>query len=299
MRSAGQTPCQVHSKTVVKCIADADEVHSKLSSSAYTPKSSSKSSLQNPFSNPAPKAAAQGSGQGSKLQTRKDQQLIEVVNSSQGLVQLLKECCQEIGLERGKMSFEQSASNLQELVAEIPELSRGELLVSDLVWALDSEEWNRLAYSLGLRLSQRFGQRLKQELIVSLELRKQRFEDEWRRSPEGWFQRLLELGVHHAWREDVEAGHCDPNTPDSNLACLIWNLFPHHRCQFEEEGAETDDPILSCRPLSQFLADEEIDLLRSRWIEETRVGVSAPKACIPDTPAARCSMARRKKSVTS
>jgi hypothetical protein len=259
LRSGEQNNGEVGPKLSSSGEQGTSKVGPNASSSGDTPKSVSKPVFQSPsskpFSNPAP-AGQEERG----IPLDRARRLDEYTSRRNELVQLLKACADAKNLARGKLSFDQSAENFLKIWKSLDSVDQEELLVEDLLWALTSEVWNGMDRALGLRLSYRYQDRVKEELLVSLEIRReeerQRQQEELMRSPDYQFREALERGY-----SQIRLDYC----PD------LYGLLPHiiwHTCQHLRDNFIPDrrfDGELECPKPSTFLSQPDIERILPVW----------------------------------
>ena len=266
LRSGEQKPDQVGSKASSSGEQNISEVGPNASSSGDTPKSVSKSVFQSPpsesFSNPAPAGQEE---RGISLTPAK--RLTEYLTRKNELVQLLKACVDSKNLVRGKLSFDQSAENFLKIWKSFNPVDQDELLVEDLLWALTSEVWNGMDRVLGLRLSHRYQDRFKEELLVSLEIRREeerkrqqeelrREQERVRRTPKYQFEKALERPY-----PGIRFGICFEM--DDALPHIIWYTCPHLREEFKPLLNSED--VFRCLEPSTFLSQADIEQIFPVW----------------------------------
>jgi hypothetical protein len=180
------------------------------------------------------------------------QKLAELIPSVNALANLLETCGKRLKLKPGKLSPDQAARNLRKTWEELP-ADREELTAGDLLKALSSEKWTGLSPCVGIRLSNEYRRRMKEELLVALEVRR-REEKEARRREEKRAEEnspMFQFKATFKRETCIRIGGCQR---EELLAFIIWWKLPHHRKHFELLGGES----VTCPPPKEFLSEEEI-----------------------------------------
>ena len=235
------------------------QVHSKSSSSAYTPESVSKSPSSKSavvLRTPPPSKEA---GPGVPLDEAEN--LARYLNDKSKLSELLAACANKLGLSRGRINYYQAAYNLQKLWSRLTSAEQEELLVADLLTALNSDVWDGMDKALGLRVSLKFQHRLKIELLIPLEARLEEIEkerqEEERATPEWNWNRAIHQKYEQIgpWNKSVKLSEM--------LPYIILYAFPHLRNNFTADRTYPGE--LCCPEPVRFLTEEEISRVFPVW----------------------------------